>query len=155
MSDQHVIPGQTPFSRFTAGTNGCMGVGVPFGIGASLADPSRPVVIISGDMGFGISGMELETAVRCAVPVIVVVFNNEGLSGGSKQRELYPAEHERVTMFQPGIHYEKIAEAFGANGEYVEHPEQIRPALERALNSGKPTCISVKTDPYEKYMFEL
>ena len=155
MAAQHVIPGQTPFSRFTAGTNGCMGVGVPFGIGARLADPSRPVVVISGDMAFGISAMELETAVRCKVPLIVVVVNNEGLSGGLKERELYPAGHERVTMFEPGIRYEKIAEAFGASGEYVDHPEQLRPAIERALRSEKPTCINVKIDPYEKFMSEL
>jgi 2-hydroxyacyl-CoA lyase 1 len=155
MAAQLVIPGRMPFSRFTAGTNGCMGVGVPFGIGARLGDPSRPVVIISGDMAFGISAMELETAVRCAVPVIVVVVNNEGLSGGYNQRELYPAGHERVTMFEPGIRYEKIAEAFGAHGEYIDNPEQLRPAIERALKSDKPTCINVKVDPYEELMSEL
>ena len=155
MAVQHVIPGQAPFSRFTAGTNGCMGVGVPFGIGAGLCDPSRPIVVICGDMAFGISGMELETAVRCAVPVIVVVVNNEGLSGGRTQRELYPPGHERVTMFAPGIRYEKIAEAFGANGEYVDRPEQLRPAIERALKSGKPTCINVQADPCEKYISEF
>jgi 2-hydroxyacyl-CoA lyase 1 len=155
MAVQHVIPGQTPFSRFTAGTNGCMGVGVPFGIGARLGDPSRHVVVISGDMAFGISGMELETAVRCAAPVIVVVVNNEGLSGGNIQRKFYPEDYDRVTMFEPDIRYEKIAEAFGANGEYVDHPEQLRPAMERALKSDKPTCINVKVDPYEEYMSEL
>ena len=155
MAAQHVIPGQAPFSRFTSATNGCMGVGVPFGIGARLADPSRPVVVISGDMAFGISGMELETAVRCAAPLIVVVVNNEGISGGSQQRKLYPAGHERVAMFEPGIHYEKIAEAFGAHGEYIDHPEQIRAAMERALKSDKPTVINVKVDPYETFLSEL
>jgi len=155
MAVQHVIPAQVPFSRFTAGSNGCMGVGIPFGIGAKLASPSRPVVVISGDMAFGISGMELETSVRCAVPLIVVVINNEGLSGGSTQRKLYPPDHERVTMFAPGIRYEKIAEAFGGRGEYIEHPEQLGPAIKRALKSDKVTCINVKVDPYEKFMSEL
>lgn len=155
MAAQHVIPGQTPFSRFTAGTNGCMGVGVPFGIGAGIGDPSRPVVVISGDMAFGISGMEMETAIRCAVKIIVVVINNEGHSGGSTQRALYPEGHERVTMFGPGIRYEQFAEAFGARGEYVEYPEQLRPAIERALKSDRSTCINVKVDPYEKFMSEL
>ncbi len=155
MAVQHLIPGKTPFSRFTAGTNGCMGVGVPFGIGARLSDPSRPVVVISGDMAFGISGMELETAVRCKVPLIVVVANNEGLSGGNIQRALYPAGHERVTMFESGIRYEKIAEAFGARGEYVVHPEQVRPAVERALEASRPTCINVMIDPYEEYLPDL
>ena len=89
------------------------------------------------------------------MPVIVVVVNNEGHSGGLKERELYPPGHERVTMFEPGIRYEKIAEAFGARGEYVDRPEQLRPAIERALKSAKPTCINVKVDPYEKFMSEL
>ena len=83
MAAQHVIPGQMPFSRFTAGTNGCMGIGVPFGIGAMPSDPSWPIVVICGDIAFGISGMGLETAVRYAVLVVVVVVNNEGLSGGA------------------------------------------------------------------------
>jgi len=155
MAVQHVIPARTPFSRLTAGSNGCMGVGVPFGIGARLGNPSRPVVVISGDMAFGISAMELETAVRCDAPVIVVVANNEGLSGGCMERELFPAGHERVTMYEPGIRYEKIAEAFGAHWEYVDHPEQLRAAFDRALASGKPACINVKVDPYESFMSEL
>jgi len=155
MAAQHVIPTRTPFSRFTAGTNGCMGVGVPFGIGAKLADPSRPIVVISGDMAFGISAMELETAVRCEAPVIVVVVNNQGLSGGHKQPELYPEGCECIAMFQPGIRYEKIADAFGAHGEYVDHPEQIRPAIARALKSERPTCINVKVDPCEEFMSDL
>jgi 2-hydroxyacyl-CoA lyase 1 len=155
MAAQHVISSQMPFSRFTAGTNGCMGVGVPFGIGARLGDPSRPVVVISGDMAFGVSGMELETAVRCGAPVIVVVVNNQGLSGSHNQRALYPAGCECITMFEPGICYEKIAEAFGAHGEYVDRPEQIRPAIERALKAEKPTCINVKVEPCEEFVSDL
>ena len=116
MAAQHVILGQAPFSRFTAGTNGCMGIGVPFGIGAMPSDPSWPIVVICGDIAFGISGMELETAGRYAVLVIVVVVNNEGLSGGHTQREFYATGYERVTMFLPGVRYENIAEAFDAEG---------------------------------------
>lgn len=58
-------------------------------------------------------------------------------------------------MFEHNIRYEKIAGAFGAHGEYVDHPEQLRRAIESALQSDKPTCINVKVDPYEKYMSEL
>ena len=155
MAAQHIIPGKRPYSRFTATTNGCIGVGIPFGIGAKLKDSTRPVVVVSGDMGFGIAGMELETAIRCNVAVVVVVVNNEGLSGGHKQRELYPSGHERVTMFEPGIRYDKIAEAFGMHGEYVEHPDQVGAAVLRALELNKPACINIKVDPYEPYVSEL
>ena len=99
--------------------------------------------------------MELETAVRCGAPVIVVVVNNDGLSGSGKQLELYPPGHEPVTMFDAGIRYEKIAEAFGAHAEYVDQPEQIRPAVKRALEAGRPACINVKVDPSETFMSEL
>ena len=127
----------------------------PFGIGAGIQNPSRPVVIISGDTGFGMNGMELETATRHNVPVIVIVVNNEGISGGNTQQKFFPEQPERISMFQAGIRYEKIAEAFGACGIFVEHPEQIRPAIAQAFCSGKPTCINVMVTPYEQFISEL
>jgi thiamine pyrophosphate-dependent acetolactate synthase large subunit-like protein len=155
MAAQHVIPANPPFSRITAGSNGCMGTGIPFGIGAAIQNPSRPVVVISGDTGFGMNGMELETATRHNVPVIVIVVNNDGISGGNVQQKFFPAEAERIAMFQPGIHYEMIAEAFGAGGIFVDHPEQIRAAIEHAVNSKKPTCINVMVTPHEQFISEL
>ena len=95
--------------------------------------------------------MELETAVRHNIPIIVVVANNEGISGAMHHKNLYPPNHERVTMFQPGIRYEKIMEAFGGYAECVEHPEQLRGALERAVKSGSPACLNVKVDPDAPY----
>jgi len=149
---QDVIPTYTPASRLTAGTNGCMGVGIPFGIGAKLTCPDRLVVVICGDLAFGINAMEMETAIRHKIPIIVVVANNEGISGSMSHKTLYPTNHERVTMFQPGIRYEKIMEAFGGYAEYVEHPEQLKGALERAVKSGLPACLNVKVDPDAPYL---
>jgi thiamine pyrophosphate-dependent acetolactate synthase large subunit-like protein len=155
MAAQNIIPANSAFSRITAGSNGCMGTGIPFGIGAAIESPSRPVVVISGDTGFGMNGMELETATRHNVPVIVIVVNNDGISGGNTQQKFFPAEAERIAMFQPEIHYEKIAEAFGASSIFIDHPEQIPAAIEQALNSGKPTCINVQVTPYEQFISEL
>ena len=138
---QQVLPSYMPVTRFTAGTNGCMGVGIPFGIGAKLAQPTRPVVVLCGDTAFGFSAMEMETAVRHQIPIIVVVVNNDGNSGALQQTALYPPGHERVTMFQPDIRYEQIMRAFGGAAEYVERPEQLRPALERAARSGVAACV--------------
>ena len=87
----------------TSGSNGCLGVGIPFGIGAKLARPDRLVVVISGDAAFGFNVMDMETAVRHGVAVIIIVVNNEGNGGALMQKTFFPADGERVTMFQPEI----------------------------------------------------
>jgi len=149
---QQVIPGDMPVSRFTAGTNGCMGVGIPFGIAAKLTNPDRPVIVISGDTAFGFNAMDMETAVRHQIPVIVIVVNNEGISGGLKQAAFYPPDYpERVTMFQPGIRYERIVQALGGYGEFVAEPDQLAPAIVRAQESGKAACINVSVNPHAPY----
>ncbi len=83
---QHLLPSYLPVSRLTAGNNGCMGVGIPFGIAAKLALPTRMVIAICGDFAFGLSAMEMETAVRLRVPVIIVVANNDGNGGTANQK---------------------------------------------------------------------
>ena len=148
---QQVLPTYVPFSRFTAGTNGCMGVGIPFAIGAKLAEPDRLVMAICGDTAFAFHAMDMETAVRHGIPVVIIVVNNDGNSGGLMQRAFYPQEFERIMMFQPDIRYEAIMRAFGGHAEFVERPEGLRPALQRAVNSGKPACINVKVDPFAPY----
>lgn len=148
---QQVLPSYLPVSRFTAGSNGCMGVGIPFAVGAKLAAPERPVVAICGDTAFAFNVMEMETALRHRIPIVVVVVNNEGNTGGLMQRMFYPQGFERVTMFQPDIRYDQIMHAFGGYGEVVERPEQLKPALYRAVLSGTAACINVKVDPYAPY----
>jgi acetolactate synthase-1/2/3 large subunit len=122
-----------------AGPHGCMGVGIPFGIGAKAAAPDTPVVVLSGDGAFGWNGMEMDTAIRHKLNIVVVVSNNAGFTsrktGGNVGREL---GHQR---------YEKMVEALGGYGEFVEKPDEIRPALERALKAGKPALVNVCTDP--------
>jgi thiamine pyrophosphate-dependent acetolactate synthase large subunit-like protein len=94
--------------------------------------------------------MEMETAVRHGIPIIIIVVNNEGNCGALMQKS-FPAGGERITMFQPGIRYESIMGAFGGQTEFVDHPEQLQPALKRAMASGKPACINVQVDPYAPY----
>jgi thiamine pyrophosphate-dependent acetolactate synthase large subunit-like protein len=145
---QQVLRSYLPVSRLTAGSNGCMGVGVPFGIGAKLSYPERVVIVICGDTAFGFNAMEMETAIRCKVPILVIVANNDGSTGALTQKSLFPPGYERVTMFQPGIRYEQIMQAFGGYAECVAQPQQLIPALERALASGVAACINVQVDPY-------
>jgi thiamine pyrophosphate-dependent acetolactate synthase large subunit-like protein len=148
---EHVLPSYQPSSRLTAGTNGCMGVGIPFAIAAKIAHPERLVLAVCGDTGLGFSAMEMETAVRYQIPIIVVVVNNDGSSGALTQRALFPGSDQRVTMYEPDIHYESIMRAFGGHGEYVDHPDQLKPALARAVAAKKPACVNVKVDPHTPY----
>lgn len=146
---QQILPAYLPVSRFTAGSNGCMGTGIPFGIGAKLASPETPVIVICGDMAFSFNAMELETAIRHKIPIIVIIANNQGLSGALTHTKYYPKDYpERVTMFQPDIRYEQINRAFGGHAEYVEQPQELGPAIKRALASGLPACINVRIDPH-------
>jgi 2-hydroxyacyl-CoA lyase 1 len=148
---QQVLPAYSPVSRMTAGSDGCLGVGIPFGIGAKLARPDRPVVVVCGDTAFGFNAMEMETAVRHEVALIIIVVNNEGNCGALMQKTFFPAGGERVTMFQPDIRYETIMSAFGGHAEFVDRPEQLKAALKRSITSGKAACVNVQVDPYAPY----
>jgi acetolactate synthase-1/2/3 large subunit len=132
------IPTFVPGHRLNSGPFGTMGVGVPFGLGAKAAKPDKQVLVLHGDGSFGMNAMEMDTAVRHNLPVVTVISLNGGWTadpeGGKIGRDL---------GYQ---HYEKLMDAFGGHGEYVETPQQIRPALERAFASSKPAIVNVKTD---------
>jgi len=143
---QAIVPALAPLSRITAATNGCMGVGIPFAIGAKLAAPERPVVAICGDFGFGLNAFELETAVRHSVPITVIVANNGGPGGSTRQRDFFgPDCLEPIARFSRGIRHDLAASALGARGAHVTRPGELRCALREALDDGPPTCIDVLT----------
>jgi thiamine pyrophosphate-dependent acetolactate synthase large subunit-like protein len=106
------------------------------------------VVVVCGDFGFGLSAMDLETAVRHRIPIIVIVMNNDGITGALRQKSSFPPEYaELFSRFQPGLRYERIVEVFGGHPEFVAEPAEIRNALERAAASAVPACINVRVDP--------
>jgi thiamine pyrophosphate-dependent acetolactate synthase large subunit-like protein len=126
-----------------------MGAGIPMAMGAKLVAPERMVVVVVGDFGFGLSAMELETAARHRIPIIVVIVNNDGICGGLRQKERFPREHsELFSRFQSGLRYERMADIFGGHAEFVTDPAALRPALDRAAASGLPACVNVRVDPY-------
>ena len=132
------IPTFTAGHRLNSGPFGCMGVGLPFGIGAKVACPDKQVVVLHGDGSYGINGMEIDTAVRHKIPVLVVISCNGGWTADPKQDK--PGRNLGYTR------YDKVAMDLGAHGEFVEKPHEIRPALERAWASKKPAVVNVKTD---------
>ncbi len=135
---RHTIPTYGPRQRVNAGPHGCMGVGVPFGIGAQVGQPSKQVVVLSGDGAFGWNGMEMDTAVRHKLPIKVVIGNNAGFTSRSSYGSI-----GRDLGWQ---RYDKMMEAIGCHAEWVEKPEDIRPALKRAFAADGPTVVNVRTD---------
>lgn len=126
------------------GSLGCIGVGVPFGIAASLACPDRPVLVATGDGAFGFNAIELDTAARHHAPVLIAVANN-----GAWQVEVYDQQvtHGRVvgTKLQFSDHA-AMARAFGMYGERVEKPEDLAGAVRRAL-ANRPALLDVVVTP--------
>ena len=111
---------------------------LPFGLGAKAAKPDAQVLVLHGDGSFGLNAMELDTAVRWKLPVVTVVSLNGGWTADPDKNK--PGRDLGYTR------YDKMAEALGCHGEYVEDAAGIRPALERAFASGKPALVNVKTD---------
>jgi thiamine pyrophosphate-dependent acetolactate synthase large subunit-like protein len=145
---RQVLQSYTPASRLNSGSNGCMGVGVPFAIGAKLARPDVPVISVNGDAAFGFNGMEVETAVRSGANVVFVVDNNQGIMGSVLEGRMFQQPpSERVAMYTPSARYDKIMEAFGGHAEHIEQPEEIGPALHRAFASGKAALLDITVDP--------
>ena len=126
------------------GSLGCIGVGTPFGIAASLALPDRQVVVATGDGAFGFNAMEIDTAVRHNAPVLIVVANN-----GAWQIEVHDQtdSHGKVvgTRLQYADHA-AMARAFGMHGERVERVEDIAGAIKRAL-ANRPALLDVVVTP--------
>lgn len=138
---RQAIPTFKPGHRLNSGTFGTMGVGMPFGVGAKVARPDAQVIVLHGDGSFGLNAMEFDTAVRHGLPVLVVISLNGGWTADPDRDK--PGRDLGYTRF------DKIAEALGGHGEYVEDPDQIRPALERAkaaIAKGQPALVNVVTD---------
>jgi acetolactate synthase-1/2/3 large subunit len=126
---------------------GSLGPGLPFALAAKLAAPDDTVICVTGDGAFGIGAMEIDTAVRRDIPFICVV-GNDGMWGMIERSQRPMFGENRVVAAHLGDRpYEKMVEALGGYAERVEDPEQIRPALERAKESGRPACLNVILDP--------
>jgi 2-hydroxyacyl-CoA lyase 1 len=136
------LPNANPRLRLDAGSYGTMGIGMGFAIAAAVVHPERPIVSVSGDSAIGFSGMEIETACRLGLPVKIVVLNNGGIGTGIEE---FPKEGPlppRVLTIGPS--YEKMMEAFGGKGWYVEDPADLRGALDEAMAHDGPALINVR-----------
>jgi thiamine pyrophosphate-dependent acetolactate synthase large subunit-like protein len=135
------MPTFAPGHRLNSGPFGTMGVGLPFALGAKLAKPEAQVICVHGDGSFGLNAMELDTAVRHNLPVLVVISLNGGWTADPNRDK--PGRDLGYTRF------DRMAEALGCHGQYVEKAEDIRPALERAqrqVDAGRVAVVNVRTD---------
>ena len=141
------------FKSYEPGTFFCIddwasvGGSFPIALGAKLARPDRPVLCASGDMGAMCNIGELETAMREKIPVVYVVFNDQGLGNERAfQNEHYGGRFYAVDYNNPD--FGALANVFGAHGEHVTRPGDLEGALQRAFASGKPAIVDVMIDQH-------
>jgi acetolactate synthase-1/2/3 large subunit len=127
---------------------GHLGTGLPYAIGVKLAQPDKSVYCVTGDSAFGFNIQELETAVRHHLSVIIIVAV-DGAYGMEKsaQRRAFGREAQWFGQDHAPVRYDQVAMAMGCHGEFIQKGSEIRPALERSLNSGKPAVIHATVDP--------
>lgn len=145
------LPAERPGSVIgtITGPMGCLGVGLPYALAAKVAEPDRRVVLFVGDGSFGLNVVEIDTAMRYNLPVMCVIANDQAW-GMIKVGQIAAYGRDRVVGSELGlVRYDKWVESMGGHGEFVERPQDIKPALERALKSGKTSCVNViiKTVP--------
>jgi sulfoacetaldehyde acetyltransferase len=137
-----------PQTFITPGDLGSVGAGFPSALGAKLARPDRPVVCLCGDGGFLMTSQDLETAVREGIAVVTVVMTNN-CWGSEKAYQKYFFNERYVGSDFGNPRFDEYARLFGAQGLRVEKPEELRPALEKALAAAAPTVLEIPVDPDE------
>src|SRR5215510_12225408 len=141
------VPVTEPGQWLDPGPFGCLGVGPSFAIAAKLLHPDRRVLLIAGDGAFGLNGMEMETAVRFGLPMTVIIGNDGGWGQiRNPQLSFFGAERAVGTSL-PFTRFDLMVEALGGKGMHITEPGEIRPALEKALDSNDVWCINVMLDP--------
>lgn len=139
-----IIDMYQPRKRLDVGTWGVMGIGMGFAVAAAI-ETGKPVLALEGDSAFGFSGMEIETICRYKLPVCVVIFNNNGIYQGTDVNRS-GGEDVAPMVFVKGARYDKMIEAFGGTGYHVTTPDELRNAVNEAMDSGKPSLINVVID---------
>jgi len=142
-----VLPINYPGQWYDPGPLGTLGVGTGFCLALGCVHPDKRVLMINGDGAFGLNGFEFDTLVRFNMPVVAVVGNDRQWGQIRVGQQMMYGEGRLVaTLLGENARYERVVEGLGGYGELVSKPEEIRPALERAFASGKPSCLNVLID---------
>ena len=135
----------TPRGYLGWGNSSQLGYSLGLSMGAKLAAPDKLVAAIMGDAAIGMAGMDIETATRLQIPILIIVLNNHVLSGYDRN---YPVAAEKFGFTNLYGEYANIAKALGAYGERVEDPREIIPAIKRAqgaMATGQPALLEFMT----------
>ncbi len=146
----HFYEVQKPRKFINSGGLGTMGFGFPAAIGAKVGRPDCDVVNIAGDGSFLMNSQELATVVENDIPVINAIFNNRYLGMVKQWQDLFYDERRSSTDLGQSPDFAELAEAYGARGERITRPSEIKPKLEAALDSGEPTVLDIIIDPHEQ-----
>lgn len=126
---------------------GCLGIGIPFALAAKLARPDNPVFLLEGDGSFGLNAMEFDTAIRHKLPFVCIV-GNDGSWGMSRHGQGLMYGYDQHVGVDLGVRpYHEVVRALGGHGEFVDSADELRGAIDRALESGLPSCVNVGIDP--------
>ncbi len=137
---------EAPGGLMSHGYLGCLGIGMPFAVGAKLAHPDKPVVVIVGDGSAGFHVQEFDSMVRHQLPVITIVLNNKAWGMCVHGQQAMFGDNRLVVTQLAEARYEAVAQGFGCDGQMIQDLAEIGPAVERALASAKPTCLNVIVD---------
>ncbi|MFB9837377.1 thiamine pyrophosphate-binding protein [Actinoallomurus acaciae] len=142
-----IVQPRSPGHWMDPGPLGTLGVGIPFVMAAKQARPDKEVVALFGDGAFSLTGWDFETLVRFDLPFVGIVGNNSSMNQiRYGQGAKYGKDRERVGNTLGDVPYSEFATMLGGHGEEVREPGEIRPALERARESGRPSLINVWLD---------
>ena len=133
-------------TRMINGLSGSIGSAIPLALAAKVAQPERTVLAVLGDGTFGFHAMELDTAVRYGLPIITIVGNDARWNAEHQLQRQHYGDTRTVACELLPTRYDQVASALGGHGEQVERAEDLAPALERAIASGKPACLNVLID---------
>ena len=136
-----ILPVKREGAWMDPGPLGTLGVGMPFALAAQISNPDKRVVIVYGDGSFGLNGFEFDTAVRFNLPIVGIVGNDAAWGQMMRPQGAFYGEH--VATYLNYTRYDKVVEAMGGHGEFVEKPQDIKPALDRAFKSKKPALVNV------------
>ncbi len=143
-----VVQPRRPGCWMDPGPLGTLGVGIGFAMASKLAQPDKEVLCYFGDGAFSLTGWDFETMMRFDLPFVGVVGNNSYMNQiRFGQIQKYGPERGEVGNKLGDVYYSRFAEMLGGYGEEVREPAQIRPALERARESGRPSLVNVWVDP--------
>lgn len=140
---QWVQAGLEAAPRLINGPAGSIGSAIPMGLAAKLTHPHQPVFVFLGDGTFGYHAMEFDTALRYNLPIIAIVGNDARWNAEHQLQIQNYGEGRTIGCELLPSRYDKMIEGLGGHGEFVQHPDDLIPAVERALASGLPACINV------------